>query len=145
MKKEKITDPADLASTLYVFRNGKYIPIMEHMESRYYQCGDYIMQIRPGHTSVINRIYLTPQVSETLEAALQVCINGMADAMRDTELSGIPDEVRANVRAAIVRVFKKAGVDTKRGYTIPSPNDIINAGIKYLREYIVGLERAVGN
>lgn len=118
--------------TYYKKVGRKYIPVKESEDWCGWPEGDYLVSIRPSHTSI--QQCLQPEFAN-VEAALTLAAEAMTKAM-GKQLMGRPGfRLVSHEEQCAWEALKKArGRDVT--LHIPSPYDIVQAGVDVLRDEI---------
>lgn len=126
-------------TTYYAKRGRRYYPIAEHMTFDALTDGTYLMVVHPGGHSWTR---LVKPASGEVEAAIRIAQEAMVTAMREMNANcGEPmgmetkkeQELARKAWKAYCDVFGKERMVSYRGVNM---HDVVNAGIKALREHI---------
>lgn len=126
-------------TTYYAKRGRRYYPIAEHMTYDTLTRGTYLVAIEPGGYSCTR---LVKPASGEVEAAIRIAQEAMVAAMREMNANcGEPMGMETKKEKELARKAWKAycdvfGRDRMTSYRGVSMHDVVNAGIKALREHI---------
>jgi len=131
LKPQKAMTKEPSGTTLYAKEGNRYVPVSEHYTFDYYRNGTYLVIVRPGCRSLCTM--LRPAIPE-VEAALKIAGEGMLNAMMNARNSPRKPE---RLTPAQVKAFKAwtEAFETDC-VTLPSGQEIIEAGLAELRRYI---------
>jgi len=139
MKKKKELQPCPRSEhaprTLYAKVNNKYEPVAEYWTHDYMADGNYLVRIKPGLTSIMT--YLGRPDAAKVELALQEFKDGMINAIMDANCPKAKLSASPKINMAIWKAYKKVlGKKEEGRLYYDSLNNVIDAGIKYLRDRI---------
>lgn len=126
-------------TTYFAKRGRRYYPIAEHMTYDTLTKGTYLVTIEPGGYSWTR---LVEPASGEVEAAIRIAQEAMVTAMREMNANcGEPMGMETKKEQELARKAWKAycdvfGKERMVSYRGVSMHDVVNAGIKALREHI---------
>lgn len=126
-------------TTYYAKRGRRYYPIAEHMRFDALTEGAYLMVVHPGGHSLTR---LVKPASGEVEAAIHIAQEAMVTAMREkNQSSGEPIGLYTKKDRDLARKAWKAycdvfGSERTASFRGVSMRDVVDAGIKALREHI---------